>query len=415
MKKSILYALAVTVFAGCVKNDMPVQRPAEAPEKMTDLVVPADFDWMTTRDVECAFSSENLSKVYVSTAAEAEPFAVFMAGADAHPVRLEVPTSVQTLYVSYETETGLSAPEPVALSEGRAVYAVSAKSKDYSGTEESVQIGKKDKVIYMPARSQGWGTLLFEDLWPSLGDFDFNDYAINYKVMLYVDHKNKVDEMLVAVRVNAVGGSLPYDLYLQLTDVPGKKIDEVEREDHKNAPHADLVLLNGSGSKKNNPAVFKFVNIRTNPNKPGGATYVNTEKGYEIAEEDLVEAVFEVEFEESVHVEDLTFRKFDFFIGRESEDGRTEIHTCGYGPTLDGLDDYIATSFGHPNLDRTLVPYRSNNGLVWALNIPASVQHPYEKGSFLEAYPEFATWAQSGGLRAQDWYEHGVGSLLVHP
>ena len=62
-------------------------------------------------------------------------------------------------------------------------------------------------LIYIPARRNGWGTLMFEDLWPAYGDFDFNDFVVNYKIQLYMQNKNKVDAMLIGVRVKAVGGS----------------------------------------------------------------------------------------------------------------------------------------------------------------------------------------------------------------
>lgn len=108
---------------------------------MTELTIPAGFGWMTTRDVLCEFSSEKLSKVYVSTEADTEPFA-------------------------------------------------------------------------------GMGyALLFEDLWPSCGDYVFNDFVANYKVQPYLNYRNKVREMLIAVRVKVICGSLLYDRYLQIVSV----------------------------------------------------------------------------------------------------------------------------------------------------------------------------------------------------
>lgn len=412
LKKLTFYTLSAMLFAGCVK-DIPTQHSSGDPVKMSDLSIPSGFDWATTREVLCDFSSENLSKVYVSTTAEAEPFAVFMAGDDAESVKLEIPASVSTFYVSYGTEEGVSAPEPVAVAGDRAVYRVPQKSKDYGGLEDGDLNSTEGNVIYMPARSQGWGTLLFEDLWPSYGDYDFNDFVVNYKVQLYMNNKNKVREMLIGVRVNAVGGSLPYDLYLQMLGVYGGQIDEIERVGGANAPEARLVALNNANNV-HDAAILKFENIRSNPNKPSGAVYVNTEKGYEMGDGELVEAIFMVTFRNSIDYKDVAFRMFDFFIGRETEGGnRAEIHLDGYKPTIDGLVHYNEATREHPNIDGALVPYRSNSGQTWALNIPAAINHAYEKGSFLEAYPQFAKWVQSGGQQAADWYEHGAKSLLV--
>ena len=57
--------------------------------------------------------------------------------------------------------------------------------------------------------------------------------------------------------------------------------------------------------------------------------------------------------------------------------------------------------------------YYSNDGLVWAINIPFDIQHAYEKTDFLKAYPQMLEWAQSGGAVAQEWYLHGVEKHLV--
>ena len=115
--------------------------------------------------------------------------------------------------------------------------------KAASGTRAG--IGNDDEasvdegLIYIPARRNGGGTLMFEDLWPAYGDFDFNDFVVNYKIQLYMQNKNKVNAMLIGVRVKAVGGSIPYDLCLAMKGVKGGEIDEIEPYNSKNAPEAE--------------------------------------------------------------------------------------------------------------------------------------------------------------------------------
>lgn len=154
---------------------------------------------------------------------------------------------------------------------------------------------------------------MFEDLWPAYGDFDFNDFVVNYKIQLYMQNKNKVDAMLIGVRVKAVGGSIPYDLCLAMKGVKGGEIDQIEPYNSKNAPEAELVALNSPNYVKE-PAVLKFLNIRENANRPAGAAYVNTEEGYEMPEDRLAEASFMVYFRNSIAIEDVAFDTFDFFL-----------------------------------------------------------------------------------------------------
>lgn len=413
MKKIALCAgfAAVSLLAGCVK-DMPSPQPGGDADKVVGLNVPASFDWKTTKSVDCNFSAAHPSRVFVATERDAEPFASFVAGGGADAVALDVPAALRTLYVSYETETGVSRPEAVSVANAAAVYSLGANGKLYDGLEDGDKNTTKGNVIHMP--SDGWGTLLFEDLWPAYGDYDFNDLVVNYKAQLYMQNKNKVFAMLIGVRVKAVGGSIPYDLCLSMKGVKGGEIDEITPVDKANAADADLVALN-SENRVGEPALLRFENIRRNPNQQPGAAYVNTEAGYEMTEEQLVSASFLVYFRNSIAIENVAFDMFDFFVTRNRQsDGRLiEIHMGGFEPTPDALSDYKALKAACTHTDKADGYYYSNDRLVWAINVPHDIRHAYEKVDFLKAYPDMARWAESGGKLAQDWYMHGVDEYLV--
>lgn len=418
MKRFLLLFTVPVLLAACEKND-PVDSGKEGnATKVTEINVPDSFDWKTTRTVTCDFTAPHASKLFVSTEKGGEPFATFIAGGDVDPVTLSVPSATRSLYVSYETEQGgVSAQETVPVSGGTAVHTLSAsaKSKDYTGIEDGDKNSTEGNTIYMPARKNGWGTLLFEDLWPAYGDYDFNDMVLNYKVQLYMSNKNKVDAMLIGLRVKAVGGSLPYDVYLSMQGVKGGEIDAISPYFSQNASDkAALVALN-SANKEGDPAVLKFENIRPNANKPAGAIYINTEEGYEMADEDLVYVSYLIEFRNSIAISGMGFDSFDFYLGRtrESDGRRVEIHLGGFKPSPDAANDYTALKQGNTNIGNSTKFYYSNDNLVWALNIPKDIKHTYERSDFLTAYPQFKEWAQSGGTQAQDWYERGVSSKLV--
>lgn len=418
MKQLVLLFAATLLLGACEKNDPADTGKTNDAGKVTEINVPAHFDWKTTASVACNFSAPHPSKIFVSTEKGGDAFASFIVGGDADPVALSVPAATRSLFVSYETEDGgVSAQETVPVSGGAATFGLTsaAKSKDYTGIDDGDKNSTEGSVIYMPARKNGWGTLLFEDLWPAYGDYDFNDMVVNYKVQLYMNNKNKVDAMLIGVRVKAVGGSLPYDLYLSLQGVRGGEIDQIEPYHSENA-HKDaaLVALNSANNVKN-AAVLKFENIRPNANKPAGAIYLNTEEGYEMADDDLVYVSYLVSFRNSIAYTALSFDTFDFYLGRtrESDGRRMEIHMGGFKPSIDALSDYNAIQQGNSNIDNAARPYYSNDNLVWAINIPSDIRHGYERVDFMQAYPQFKDWAQSGGTQAHDWYEKGVRSKLV--
>ena len=414
MKRIILAVCGAVVFAGCVDRISDVKGPGtpEALLETKSLAVPASFDWKTTGAVECDVTAAVPAVVSVAFASGEKPFASFAVGDNAEKVVLDIPASTGSLYVSYRKADGSQVGKTVAVSNGKISFAIGADAAPAAMTRGGGN--DYDKVIYVPAIRGGWGTLMFEDLWPAYGDFDFNDFVVNYKIQLYMQNKNKVDAMLIGVRVKAVGGSIPYDLCLAMKGVKGGEIDQIEPYNSKNAPEAELVALNSPNYVKE-PAVLKFLNIRENANRPAGAAYVNTEEGYEMPEDRLAEASFMVYFRNSIAIEDVAFDTFDFFLtrDRESDGRRIEIHRGGFEPTPAATADYNALAGQSAYTDRAGRFYYSNDGLVWAINIPFDIQHAYEKTDFLKAYPQMLEWAQSGGAVAQEWYLHGVEKHLV--
>ena len=89
-----------TIISSCAKKD--IEHKEKETTGFTELVVPADFDWKMSENVTCNFTSEHVSKVYVSTGANTTPFASFYVGQDVDQVKLNIPTYINTLYVKYK-------------------------------------------------------------------------------------------------------------------------------------------------------------------------------------------------------------------------------------------------------------------------------------------------------------------------
>ncbi|EPR74146.1 hypothetical protein ADIWIN_0845 [Winogradskyella psychrotolerans RS-3] len=61
-----------------------------------------------------------------------------------------------------------------------------------------------------------FGTLLFEDLWPSFGDYDMNDLVIDYNVNEISDGNNRIKEIQVITVVRATGAGYRNGFGIQL-------------------------------------------------------------------------------------------------------------------------------------------------------------------------------------------------------
>lgn len=409
------------VMCSCVKNPETPQPDSSQsdPGTVKEMTVPAGFDWKMSRSITCNFTSEHQTRVYVSLPAGAEPFAALLAGGDAEPVTLSVPVSVKSLYVKYEKTDGTFVSTELSAAGATLSYAVPADSKEYvestvasAGTAvRAVRAARaqddKGHILYPAA---GWGTLMFEDLWPSYGDYDFNDLVVNYQIDLMPQNKNKLREMLIGIRVQAIGGTIPYDFYLSLRTVRPSEIATIERIRNFNGVASNnMVLVNADDNSSMAPAIFKFTDIKQNVNKPGVPTFLNVRPGDGMKAEDMTEAWFLVSFQSATSPGKLPFDSFDFFIGNESQ--RKEIHLAGFEPVLYGADRYESLrKQPTSNANKQSEYYYSNDNLVWGINVPAEIPHAYEARDFLTAYPNFAKWAQSGGVSNTDWYTHAPGN-----
>ncbi len=79
---------------------------------------------------------------------------------------------------------------------------------------------------YYPA-ANSVATIAFEDLWPTLGDYDFNDLAVNFNIQQVQDPNGQVIEYKVKVKVKAVGGSFENGLGFQLDELVPADISSV--------------------------------------------------------------------------------------------------------------------------------------------------------------------------------------------
>jgi len=71
-------------------------------------------------------------------------------------------------------------------------------------------------------------TLMFEDLWPSAGDYDFNDLVTKYNAIAVTNADNNVVEVLLNTELRAVGASFNNGFLMQFDNLDPKRITKVE-------------------------------------------------------------------------------------------------------------------------------------------------------------------------------------------
>lgn len=252
--------------------------------------------------------------------------------------------------------------------------------------------------FYFPG-SHGFATIAFEDLWPGMGDYDFNDLVMDYRLRRITDANNNVKDIEIDYKVRAIGAGLKSGFGLQL-DIAPAKVASVTRT----TPLSNLITLNANGTEagQSKTVLIFFDNANDELPNPGSA-FVNTVPGsaYSTPKVSQVKVTF------TTAESPASLSGFNPFMFVNQDRGR-EIHMPNYPPT----DLANISLFGNAMDDSDPASgryYVNENNLPWVITTPVSLDYPAEKSDIVKAYKYFAAWAMSGGNSNTDWYINNSG------
>ena len=252
---------------------------------------------------------------------------------------------------------------------------------------------------YYPSKNNT-GTLAFEDLWPSKGDYDFNDLVVDYNFNQVTNADNKVVEVNAALTVRAIGASLKNAFSLQFNTTPGN-IKSVTGQILNNGVFA--LNANGTEQKQSKAVIpifddpFKLLNAN--------AAITNTYVGGAYSAPKTMN--IKIELITPVSLIDFGTAPYNPFIVAGGIRGK-EIHLPASAPT----DLADKSKFGTGDDDSNLASqkyYMSDNYLPWAINIPVQFAYPAEQQDITKAFLLFNKWAESKGTQYMDWYVDKAG------
>ncbi len=253
---------------------------------------------------------------------------------------------------------------------------------------------------YFPAQS--YGTLTVEDLWPRLGDYDFNDFVIKYRFLQVSNSNNDVVEVFGDFIPQAAGSGIKNGFGFMLP-VPAATVANCTGT----SLTENYINLSETGieSGQQNAVVIVLDNAKNmftgvSGTNPEGITGVNSYTGGRTGTGTPIE--ISVYFEQPVNPQLLGNPPYNPFLIINSQRGK-EVHMPDNPPT--DLADLSLFGTG----DDASVPgqgryYKSPDNLPWMLNIAADFDHPIEKSPIQHGYLRFIEWAMSGGTQYQNWY-----------
>lgn len=253
-------------------------------------------------------------------------------------------------------------------------------------------------IQYYPT-ADSWGTLAFEDLWPSSGDYDINDLVVGYQYRIINDAQNRSIELNGAYTIYGIGASRKNGLGIQLNLAPAK-VSSVSGQ----LLRSNYVILSANGTEQGQAkTVFFPFDDPEALIRPG--TFVNNRNGQTAIPSDT--ARVRIQFTTPVLASELGLAPFNPFLVANMQRGH-EVHLPGQKPT-----DKVNTALFGTQQDKTAPAnnkyYLTQDNWPWALHFAEKFDYPTESNHISNVYTFFLPWARSGGSVNTDWYLDKTG------
>ncbi len=256
--------------------------------------------------------------------------------------------------------------------------------------------------IFYPA--SGMGTLAFEDLWPSKGDYDFNDLVVDYRFETVINYNNFIEAITATFKIRAFGASFQNGFGFQ---IPGPvNPAHLTVSGYSLTDNYINLEANGVESGQSKPTIIVFDNAFGQMKHPGSGTGVNTDPAAPYVQPKTVTVT--INFKPNTYsINDVNIADFNPFLIVNKNRSR-EVHLPGYPPTSLASSQFFGTFDDASNPAQNKY-YVTSNNLPWALSIYESIDYMKEKVDILEGFLKFAQWAMSGGTEFPDWYKNLPG------
>ncbi|MEA2104004.1 MAG: LruC domain-containing protein [Candidatus Cloacimonadota bacterium] len=248
---------------------------------------------------------------------------------------------------------------------------------------------------FTPSETE-FATLMYEDLWPSMGDYDMNDLVLDYQIceITNAQHQMVEDSINFNLRASGAGYTLGFAIKFPSDYVLGDPVD----------PTFNLATLEASDN------VIRFFNNQRTIFGVSGSEWINTtDEGLNVPS---------VEWTVTIPISSAkgaprTISPWDFppynpFIYVNNTRSH-EIHLLDYPPTA-AMDSSLFDTGDDVSNSGTGSYFLTGNGLPWAVNVTEATDYPLETYQITEGFLHFADWVESSGEGYSDWYSNtGLG------
>ena len=246
-----------------------------------------------------------------------------------------------------------------------------------------------DKTTIKPALK---GTFVFEDLWPSKGDYDMNDVMVKYtSTMTRNALDNRIYEIEDKFILQHCGGYLQNGFGYQLHKLSNSNVKSVKITGPDASGLSSSIYMEG---KETEPG----------QSHPTILLYDDMTKFKNITDESKKEYTVTITLDGASEKEVVP--PYNPFIFISSNEGRgKELHLINYPPTDKADLSLLGTGKDIYRPEEGMY-YVSADLMPFAINMPVSNLPVPEEGKRIDqSYPKFSGWVSSNGKQNKDWYK----------
>ena len=269
--------------------------------------------------------------------------------------------------------------------------------------------------------SDTYATMAFEDRWPLMGDYDFNDVVWRYRVTEQLNGQREVTNLTVDYTLQAMGAGFSNGFALHLPNVDPSNVASATLM--RNGVEVTRTVLSQSGSET---VLVVSEDLRADLNTLNALTpechYYRTQSAcIALQAEDILEYQLIVELMDPVSRTLIGYPPYDAFIFAAKDMYHGDFAATAPGMSwqthfkqFSGTSDMNSSFFNlHDDRSGGTQSFLSINNMPWAINIRDEWQHPIERTDISQAYLTFPTWVTSSGETDGEWYKSAVANTVV--
>ena len=250
--------------------------------------------------------------------------------------------------------------------------------------------------VYYPS-STSYYLVGYEDQYPQLGDYDFNDLVFAYIVNFGLNDEFNVVTVSAEGYLIARGGSYDHSWHLRIPLPEGSQADGTFQLyiPPGSSSGSELIQYIDTSSGLDVTLFNNTTSLFFDPASPFTNTIWDAEHilGHKFS--------FEISLSNPVTLAAMDEAPFDPYLF---------VHNTNLEIHLEGKSAVLAES---DNINRGLTSFSDENGYPFALVFPEEWKFPNEYVDIGAAYPELLEYIQSNRQSKVDWYQNGVASGIT--